>query len=186
MRTSIKSNIFIVMIMTISISAFLQTEAYAETAEVIDIKVNETLKKFKKEVAGGKDFLSSAKGILVFPEVIKAGLGIGGEFGEGALKVGGKTVDYYSTASASIGFQLGVQVKSVIIVFLQQQALDDFRKSEGWKAGVDGSVALATLGAGGNIDTNNIKDPVIGFIFGNKGLMYNLTLEGSKFTKLVR
>ena len=167
-------------------SIFLQNEAYAETAEIIDIKVNETLKKFKNEVAGGKDFLNSAKGVLVFPEVIKAGLGIGGEYGEGALKISGKTVDYYSTASASIGFQLGVQVKSVIIVFLQQQALDDFRKSDGWKAGVDGSVALVTLGAGGSIDTNNVKDPIIGFVIGNKGLMYNLTLEGSKFSKLMR
>ncbi len=186
MGTARKSNIFIALIIIISMSAFIQTNAYAEAAEIIDIKVNETLKKFREEVAGGKDFLNSAKGVLIFPEVIKAGLGIGGEYGEGALKIGGKTVDYYSTASASIGFQLGVQVKSVIIVFLQQQALDDFRKSDGWKAGVDGSVALVTLGAGGSIDTNNVKDPIIGFVIGNKGLMYNLTLEGSKISKLIR
>ncbi len=164
----------------------MQPPAQAESAQVIDIKVNETLKKFVKEVAGGKEFLASAKGVLVFPEVIKAGFGIGGEYGEGALRIGGKTVDYYSTASASIGFQLGAQVKSVIIVFLQQEALDAFRKSDGWKAGVDGSVALVTVGAGVMLDSNTIQDPIVGFVLGSKGLMYNLTLEGSKFTKLVR
>ena len=169
----------------LSCSLFL-SPAQAETAEVIDIKVNETLKKFTAEVAGSKDFLASARGVLVFPEVIKAGMGIGGEYGEGALRIGGKTVDYYSTASASIGFQLGAQVKSVIIIFLQQEALDAFRKSDGWKAGVDGSVALVTVGAGVTLDSNTIKDPIVGFVIGSKGLMYNLTLEGSKFTKLVR
>ncbi|MFA7096728.1 MAG: YSC84-related protein [Gammaproteobacteria bacterium] len=158
--------------------------AHAASATEIDIEVNAALQRFEKEVGGGKEFLRSAKGVLVFPSVIKAGIGIGGEYGEGALRIGGKTVDYYSTAAASIGLQLGAQSKTVILVFLQQDALDQFRKSKGWKAGVDGSVALVKVGAGGAIDTTNIKDPIVGFVFGQKGLMYNLTLEGSKFTKL--
>ena len=124
--------------------------------------------------------------MLVFPEVLKAGVGVGGEYGEGALLIKGKTIAYYNTASASIGFQLGAQVKSQIILFMNPKVLEAFRKSNGWKAGVDGSVALATLGAGGEIDTNTIKEPIIGFIFSNKGLMYNLTFEGSKITKLER
>lgn len=123
---------------------------------------------------------------MVFPSVIKAGFGIGGEYGEGALRIAGKTVDYYSTAAASIGFQLGVQSKTVILVFLDNGALKKFRNSSGWEIGVDGSVALVTVGAGGSIDTTNIKDPIVGFVFSNKGLMYNLTLEGSKITKLKR
>ena len=102
------------------------------------------------------------------------------------MRINGKTVDYYSTAAASIGFQLGAQAKTVILVFMQDKALKNFRDSSGWEAGVDGSVALVELGAGGSIDTTNIKDPIVGFVFSNKGLMYNLTLEGSKFTKLVR
>ena len=111
---------------------------------------------------------------------------MGGEYGEGALRMGGKTVDYYNTAAASIGFQLGAQSKRVIIVFMENEALKKFRASQGWEAGVDGSVALVEMGTGGSIDTYNIKDPIVGFVFGNKGLMYNLTLEGSKYTKIVR
>jgi lipid-binding SYLF domain-containing protein len=100
------------------------------------------------------------------------------------LLVGGKTVDYYNTAAASIGFQLGAQKKSIVVVFMTAESLADFRKSDGWKAGVDGSVAVIEWGVGEDINTVDIKDPVVGFVFSNKGLMYNLTLEGSKFTRL--
>ena len=156
----------------------------AADAREIDVSVNVALEQFHKEVEGAGQFLANSKGYLVFPKVVKAGLGIGGEYGEGALQIEGKTVAYYSTAAASIGFQLGVQKKSVIIVFLVGDALAKFRNSEGWEVGVDGSVALIKVGAHGSIDTNNIKDPIVAFVFGQKGLMYNLTLEGSKFTKL--
>ena len=156
----------------------------AESREVLNIEIKETIKEFDKEAKGGSEFLRKAKGYLVFPNVYKAGFGIGGEYGEGALLIKGRIVDYYSTAAASIGFQLGVQKKSVIVVFLTQKALDDFRKSDGWKVGVDGSVAIAKWGVGEDLNTIDFKDPVIGFVFGNKGLMYNLTLEGAKFTKL--
>ena len=133
---------------------------------------------------GGKDFLKSAKGVLVFPSVYKAGFVIGGEYGEGALRIGGKTVDYYSTVAGSWGLQIGGQKKTVVLVFMQDEALKKFRAASGWKAGVDGSVALITVGAGGSIDTTNIKDPIVGFVLDQKGLMANLTLEGSKYTKL--
>ena len=137
-----------------------------------------------QEVGGAEQFLAKAKGVLIFPEVVKAGIGVGGEYGEGALIINGATVDYYNTASASIGLQLGAQLKTVILVFLQDEALEKFRNSEGWEVGVDGSVALIEFGAGKDINTVNITDPVVGFVFSNKGLMYNLTLEGSKITKL--
>ncbi len=160
------------------------TPANATSSAEIDAGVNHTLSRFTKEVAGAEAFLKSTKGVLVFPKVYKAGIGIGGEYGEGALRMGGKTVDYYSTAAASIGFQLGGQVKSIIILFMQDEALRKFRNSEGWKAGVDGSIALIDIGAGRELSTQTIKDPIVAFIFDQKGLMYNLTLEGSKFTKL--
>lgn len=163
---------------------FFGTAAYAADAREIEVSVDVALEQFKKEVGGAGEFLSNAKGFLVFPKVVKAGLGIGGEYGEGALRIGGETAAYYSTAAASIGLQLGVQKKSIVIAFLTSEALSKFRNSEGWEVGVDGSVALVTVGAGGSIDTTNIKDPIVGFVFGQKGLMYNLTLEGSKFTKL--
>lgn len=162
------------------------TAVFAKSAKEIDIGVDVALEQFKEDVRGAEEFLRSAKGVLVFPSVIKAGLGIGGEYGEGALRIGGRTVDYYSTAAASIGFQLGAQSKRVIIVFMESEALKNFRQSGGWEAGVDGSVALVEIGTGGSLDTTNIKDPIVGFVFGNKGLMYNLTLEGSKYTKIVR
>lgn len=162
----------------------LPVHSFAASAAEIDIKVDEALKRFQTEVSGGDRFLEKAKGVLVFPDVIKAGFGIGGEYGEGALRIGGSTVDYYNTAGASIGFQLGAQQKTVILVFLTDEALKQFRDSDGWKAGVDGSVAVVEWGVGEDINTTNINDPVVGFVFSNKGLMYNLTLEGAKFTKL--
>ena len=171
-----------VLIGLIFISATLPLRA--ESKEVLDIEIKETIKEFDKEAKGGSEFLRKAKGYLVFPNVYKAGFGIGGEYGEWALLIKGRIVDYYSTAAASVGFQLGVQKRSVIVVFLTQKALDDFRKSGGWRVGVDGSVAIAKWGVGEDLNTIDFKDPVVGFVFGNRGLMYNLTLEGAKFTKL--
>lgn len=156
----------------------------AAAASEINAKVNTAIDRFYKEVSVAKELAAKSHGMLVFPSVIKAGIGIGGEYGEGALRIKGKTVDYYSTAAVSVGFQLGAQSKTVILLFMTKKALSGFRNSSGWKAGVDGSVALIKIGTGGSLDTTNFNNPIIGFIFSNKGLMYNLTLEGSKFTKL--
>ncbi len=156
----------------------------AASGEKIDRDANNALEIFRDDIDGADIFLQQAAGYLVFPRVIKVGVGVGAETGEGVLRVGGRTVDYYRTTSGSIGLQLGAQAKSIVIVFLTREALAKFRNSNGWKVGVDGSVALIDLGAGKTIDSQNIKDPVVGFIYGSKGLMYNLTLEGSKFSKL--
>lgn len=158
----------------------------AKTAVQIDMQANATLKEFSKVIKGSQSFLDEAKGVLIFPSVIKAGIGIGGEYGEGVLRVNGKSVQYYSTASASIGFQFGAQQKSIVIVFLTDKALHDFLGKDGWEVGVDGSIALIKVGVNSDISTTTLNKPVVGFVFGTKGLMYNLTLEGSKFTKIVR
>ena len=178
----------IIFLVAVFLGGILSTpdSASASTAGEINIGVKETLKRFRTEVKGGSEFLNKAVGVLVFPNVIKAGFGIGGEYGEGALRVNGRTAAYYSTMAASIGFQLGAQAKSLVIIFLKREALRDFRNSDGWKAGVDGSVALVEWGVGEDINTMDIEDPVVGFVFDNKGLMYNLTLEGSKFSKIER
>ena len=162
----------------------LSSSALAASAAVIDVRVSETVEEFKEQVNGAEVFLNQAAGYLVFPKVYKVGVGIGGETGEGALRIGGQNVDYYRTSSGSFGFQLGAQARSIVIVFMTEESLNKFRDSEGWKVGIDGSVALVDLGAGKTIDSKNIKDPVVGFIFGSKGLMYNLTLEGTKIHKL--
>jgi lipid-binding SYLF domain-containing protein len=152
----------------------------------IDADVHATLHEFNYRIGGARELLSKASAVLVFPSVIKAGMGIGGEYGEGALLVRGGTVGYYNTVSASFGFQLGAQARSVIIVFMTPEALEGFRRVRGWKVGVDGSVALITVGIGGSIDSSKVASPIVGFIFDGKGLMYNLTLEGTKITRISR
>jgi lipid-binding SYLF domain-containing protein len=166
-------------------AAFLwPAAAISDTAAELDAAVSETLDAFEEEIDGGKLFLDNAAGYLVFPRVIKVGVAIGGEAGEGALIAGGKTAGYYRTVAGSFGFQLGAQAKSIVIAFMTEDSLKQFRNSAGWKVGVDGSVALIDIGAARAIDTTSIKDPVVGFVFGSTGLMYNLTLEGSKITKI--
>ncbi len=162
----------------------IPVSVFAASQKEIDIKVDVAMEEFRKNVNGAEAFLSEAEGVLVFPENIKAGIGIGGEYGEGALQIDGKTIDYYKITGASIGVQLGGQVRSVILVFLEQEALDSFRNSSGWEIGVDGSVAFVETGVGKDINSVNVKKPVVGFVTGNKGLMFNLTLEGSKISRL--
>ena len=160
--------------------------AGAASREEIDARVREALTSFEAEAPAGHELSRKAAGVLVFPNVIKAGIGLGGEYGEGVLQIKGANAGYYSIAAASIGFQLGAQARNQVILFMNQSALDTFRQSQGWKAGVDASVALATLGAGGVIDSETLNRPIIGFIFSGKGLMYNLTFEGSKISRIDR
>ena len=134
----------------------------------------------------GNAIRAKAAAVLVFPTIVKAGFGFGGEYGEGAMRIGGKTAGYYNTLAASFGFQIGAQARSVIIMFMTPEALASFRRVDGWKVGVDGSVAIITIGAGGSIDTDKITSPVVGFVVDPKGLMYNLTLEGSKISRISR
>lgn len=156
----------------------------AKSGQGIDVEVDKAIGVFREDVNGAEVFLNQAAGVLVFPRVIKVGVGIGAETGEGALRVRGQTIDYYRTTGGSFGLQLGAQAKSIVIAFMTKESLEKFQNSQGWKVGLDGSVALIDLGAGKTIDSQNIKDPVVGFIFGSKGLMYNLTLEGTKISKL--
>ena len=170
-------------------SAVLAAEpsrAQAATAAEINADANATLESFVRQIRGARELANKSVGVLVFPSVVKAGIGIGGEYGEGVLIMHGNVAGYYNLISASFGFQLGVQERSVIIMFMTKDALDGFRRRAGWKVGVDGSVAIITVGIGGAIDTDKVVSPVIGFILDPKGLMYNLTLEGSKISRIER
>lgn len=158
----------------------------AEPASVIDAKANEAIKQFYKEVKGGEEFLSKVKGYLVFPSVVKGGFVVGGEYGEGVLRINGQTKHYYSIASGSVGFQLGLQQTSYVIAFVSESALNNFVKSDGWEAGVDGAITVAKWGKGKDIGSISFEKPIYAFVFGAKGLMYNLTIEGTKFTKINR
>ena len=174
----------IIRIGSMLIALLLTNSVLAASAAEIDREADKALLVFREDVNGADVFLSQAAGYLIFPKVYKIGIGFGAETGEGVLRVGGRSVDYYRTTAGSFGLQLGAQAKSIVIAFMTEDSLHKFQNSSGWKVGVDGSVALVDLGAGKTIDSHNIKDPVIGFIFGSMGLMYNLTLEGSKFSKL--
>jgi len=162
------------------------TSGKAAGAGEINGSVSVTLDRLFRQIPGTRNVAAKAAGVLVFPTVVKAGMGVGGEYGEGAMRVGSRTVGYYNTVAASVGFQLGAQARSVVIMFMAPAALAKFQGMDGWKVGVDGSVTLITVGAGGSIDTDKITSPVIGFVLDSKGLMYNLTLEGSKISRISR
>ena len=174
------SLIFVALHLTVVASA----ESDAASAPEIDAAVDATLRSFESQVPGARELAIKAAGILVFPSVVKAGIGIGGEYGEGLLIIRGRPGGYFNLVSASFGLQLGVQARSVIIMFMTEEALASFERTYGWKVGVDGSIAIATIGAGGSIDTEKLTSPVIGFILDPTGLMYNLTLEGSKISRI--
>jgi len=166
-------------------AVFAETRvAEAATAAEIDAEANETLHSFVRQVPGARELANKAAGILVFPSVIKAGFGFGGEYGEGILLNRERVDGYYNLISGSFGFQLGVQERSIILMFMTEDALDGFKRRDGWKIGVDGSVAIITVGVGGSIDSDKVVSPVIGFIIDQKGLMYNLTLEGTKISRI--
>jgi lipid-binding SYLF domain-containing protein len=136
------------------------------------------------QVKGGKEIAGKAKGVLVLPGVIKAGLIVGGEYGEGALRVGGKTVSYYNLAAGSVGFQIGGEAKDIIMMFMTDAALKQFQASKGWEGGLDGNVALVNIGGGERVDFTKMNDPIIAFVFDVKGLMADISLKGAKLTKI--
>jgi lipid-binding SYLF domain-containing protein len=175
--------IFLVMCVFAIIGIF-SIASYAATANEIDATVNASLDRFIKQVNGAQEFLDSAKGVLIIPKVMQGGLVVGAEYGEGALRIGGKTVGYYNIIAGSFGYQIGAQEKDIILVFMSDKVLKKFRNSENWKAGVDAEVTVVKVGADESLNTMKFKQPVVGFVFGQKGLMAGATIEGSKFTKL--
>ena len=184
-KTFMLNRVIILTLVTIIVSfAGFSQKVHAKTAKEIDASVDVALDRFHKQVAGAKEFAKTAKGLLILPSVKKAAFIVGGEYGEGALRINDKTVGYYNIVSGSFGLQIGAQAKDVIIAFMTDEALAAFRASEGWEAGVDGNIALITVGAGGRADTTTLRDPIVGFVFDVKGLMADVSLKGAKITKL--
>ncbi len=168
------------------LSPFVVTTSYArtKTAKEINTEVDRALNLFPQQVKGGQKILDSAKAVLIIPNVVKAGVGLGGEYGEGALRVGGKTVAYYNIAGGSMGFELGAGKKDLILVFTQDEALQHFRMSSDWTAGFVGGVTVIDAGKEKYADTVTIKDPVVAFVFGERGLMVDASIEGVKFSRM--
>ncbi|RQZ19835.1 hypothetical protein DIE15_04415 [Burkholderia sp. Bp9031] len=156
----------------------------ASKRESIDASVNATLSRLYSTVPGSRELVAKSRGVLVFPNVLQAGFIVGGQSGNGALRVGGSTVGYYNTSSLSVGLQAGAQSKAIVFLFMTQDALDSFRKSEGWSAGADASVAVVKVGANGAVDSNTATAPVEVLVLTNAGLMGDLSVNGTKVTRL--
>ena len=171
-------------LLTLCLTLILSTELSAKSMNEIDAAIESSLTRFTEEIQGGNAYLQGARGVLVIPRMWKAGVLIGFEFGEGALIVDGVKVQYYKALTTSLGIQVGVGSKDLIILFFDDTAMDNFLYSSGWEVGVDGAVALFTRGAAGASDTITFKDPIIGFVFGQKGLIAGVSIEGTKFTKI--
>jgi lipid-binding SYLF domain-containing protein len=158
--------------------------AEAKTKKEINASTSAAMARFKKQVKGGTEYLKAAKGVLIMPNITKAGFIIGGQYGQGALEVGGKTVGYYSLAAGSLGWQIGAEQYDMVILFMTDQVLNQFRNSEGWEAGADAEVTLIQVGADVTVETLRSQHPVAGFVFDQKGLMAGVSIRGAKFTPI--
>jgi lipid-binding SYLF domain-containing protein len=156
--------------------------ANAEDQEVIDAKVNAALARFRKQVNGAEEYLSAAKGVLIVPDVRKAGFVVAGQWGKGALRVGGRDVAYYKMEGGSAGFQAGYEEGDFVFLFLTEAALQKFRASNGWTIGTDAEVTVIDKAAGLSADTLKTSKPVMAFVIGQKGLMAGWSAKGTKFT----
>jgi lipid-binding SYLF domain-containing protein len=150
----------------------------------INSGVDATLSRLYAQVPGSRELVQKAHGVLVFPKVLQAGFVVGGQYGDGALRVGGQTVGYYNTVSGSFGLQAGAQSKAVVFLFMTDDALNSFRSRDGWSVGGDASVAVLKMGANGAIDTTTATKPVEVIVMTNAGLMGDLSLEGTKISRL--
>jgi lipid-binding SYLF domain-containing protein len=156
----------------------------AARRKAIDAGVDSSLSTLFQQVPGSQDLVNRAAGVLVFPNVMEAGFIVGASRGQGALRVGGKTVSYHATTSGSVGLQAGAQSTAVFLLFMTQDALRSFQNSRGWTVGADASVTLLTVGATAQMTTATAQQPVIGYVLSNRGLMAGVSLDGARVTQL--
>lgn len=156
----------------------------ASSAAQLTRDAQAALQKLTAQVPAAKALAKDAKAVLVFPKVTKAGLGVGGQYGEGALIQGGKAVAFYNTAGASFGLQAGAQTFGYALFFMNDNALAQLGKNEGFEVGVGPSVVVMDEGMAKSATTTTMKDDIYAFIFGQKGLMAGLGVQGNKITKI--
>jgi lipid-binding SYLF domain-containing protein len=150
----------------------------------IDTGADSALSRLYEQAAGSRELVSSARGTLVFPSVVSAGFIVGGTLGSGALRKSGRTSGYFSMTAASVGLLAGAQTKSVFILFMTQEALGRFEASSSWTAGVDGSVALISVGANAGVNTRDVQQAIIGFVLTNAGFMADFSMNGTRIGRL--
>ena len=154
-------------------------------ANQIDARVNATLNEMYSVYPNTVSLSEKASGMLVMPLVTEAGFWLGGAYGRGALRVNGVTLDYYSTAKASAGLQIGAQQYAHVLFFMTEDALSDFRRSSGWAAGGDIEYVVRDQGDSVAADTTTLRSPVLAAVFGRAGLRIGATLEGTKYTRII-
>ncbi len=151
----------------------------------IDARVDTMLDTMNTRYPATQQLEDKSVGMLVMPLVTKAGFGLGGAYGRGALRVNDVTVDYYAVPTASFGLQIGAQQFSHVLYFMTDEALADFRRSSGWAAGGDRGCAVDDGGGNVSTETAVAVAPVVAVIFGQAGLMVGATLEGTKYTRII-
>lgn len=171
-------------ILAAAVLFFTTSVATAETAAMIDSEVDMAIEKLYKEIPVATDLSKSAKGILVFPNVIKAGLIVGAQYGQGALRTDNKTTGYYNTVAASYGLQAGAQSFGYAMFFMTDDALAYLKNSSGWEIGVGPSIVVVDEGLARSLTSTTAKEDIYVFFFGQKGLMAGLGLQGSKITQI--
>lgn len=154
-------------------------------AATIDARVDSTQDYLFSRYPGTRDLANKALGTLWMPLITKAGFMVGGAYGRGALRIDNVSVDYYSAAQASFGFQIGAQQYAHALFFMTPEALSDFRRSAGWSAGADLEYAVNDKGGNISAETLTALDPVIAVVFGQAGLIIGASLEGTKYTRII-
>lgn len=177
---------FVLFLLAVVLAQLLLLPAAVQAATAAELNRNGTavLAKLYKSVPKAKELAATAKGVLVFPSIVKAGFMIGGLFGEGVLFKGGKAVAYYNTVAASYGYQVGVQKYGYAMFLMNDKALEYLDKSDGWEVGTGPSIVVLDQGAAGGLSTTSARDDVYAFIFNQQGLMAGLGLQGTKITKV--
>jgi lipid-binding SYLF domain-containing protein len=163
--------------------ALVAGPSFAESAAEVDRKATAALDSLYKQIPEAKEFAKNAKGILIFPNVIKGGLILGAQGGNGALRVDGKTKGYYQTASLSIGLQAGAQAFGYAMFFQNDEALGILERSGGWEIGTGPNITVVNKGAATSLTSTTLKDDIYVFFFDQKGLMAGIGLDGSRIAK---
>jgi len=168
------------------LSVGMTDRANAATAADLDKDSAQALQKLYDTNPTAKSIGSKARAILVFPNIVKAGLVFGGAYGEGELLKNGHVVDYYNSVTGSWGLQAGAQSYGYVVFLMSKKAVDYLEKSAGLEIGVGPTVVIVDEGAAKNLSSSTLKDDAYAFIFNQQGLMAGVSIEGSKISKIKR
>jgi lipid-binding SYLF domain-containing protein len=174
----------LLMLAMVSISALDHPSALAASASEIDRNATQALTTLYRTTPGAKELANKARGVLVFPNIVKGGFIVAGQYGDGALRKRGRTVGYYRSISASVGFQAGAQSFGYVLFFMDNDSLNYLDQSDGWELGTGPSLVVLDKGFGKNLSTTTLQKGVYAYIFSQKGLMGGMGIQGSKITKI--